>query len=552
MALLSNDSDAIVRGRRRIALALAAALVALTLGALCTPALALDGEDPLDEVPQKTETLKIDVDRPFGEAAALGLGSGTATLAPGRHEYWIDRFTMPKCGRDLYYLMDEGSDNDGRNDFLIDDRAFRPASGDSALRDYVPGNIVTYDDETYVVIGQIGYDDSISDYYGVAYPAYGSFVCDHPEVFWLGNQLWVTGMRFGGAGANFLLVCLSDRDQGYDMREDLYRSASSIRSDIAVRDNRVSQLLRETKGMDVYDRLGHFNDWLTEHNDYNIDVNLYDDTPYHLAYRSITALKGQTGSTGPVCDSYARAMKTLCDAAEIPCVYVCSNDHAWNYVQVRGRWYAIDVTWNDPTADYARPPKSGRETRNYFLVGSETVVERGETFASGHPVQNDVWNDRYPYAKNGPELSRSACPRTGREVVPVYRLLNPYTGEHLFTTRRSENADLPSLGWLREEIAWYGVAGTGTPVYRLSNPYNGDHHYTLDRNEYASLGRAGWRQEGVCWYAEDGGGIPVHRLYNPYNMGAGAHHLTTDYDEAVTMMRSGWRYEKVAFYGAGV
>lgn len=39
-----------------------------------------------------------------------------------------------------------------------------------------------------------------------------------------------------------------------------------------------------------------------------------------------------------------------------------------------------------------------------------------------------------------------------------------------------------------------------TTVYRLYNPSTGDHHYTTDSNEYATLSRIGWKQEGVAWY----------------------------------------------------
>ena len=54
--------------------------------------------------------------------------------------------------------------------------------------------------------------------------------------------------------------------------------------------------------------------------------------------------------------------------------------HAWNYVQMEnGEWYAVDVTWND------REKTSDDE---YFLVGSDTYVGGGCTFAQNHIAES--------------------------------------------------------------------------------------------------------------------------------------------------------------------
>ena len=47
------------------------------------------------------------------------------------------------------------------------------------------------------------------------------------------------------------------------------------------------------------------------------------------------------------CGSYARAMKFLCAAANIPCFTISTSTHTWNLVYVEGQWLHVDVSAND-------------------------------------------------------------------------------------------------------------------------------------------------------------------------------------------------------------
>ncbi len=136
-------------------------------------------------------------------------------------------------------------------------------------------------------------------------------------------------------------------------------------------------------------------------------------------------------------------------------------------------------------------------------------------------------------------------------TVPMYRLYNRWSGEHLFTTDYSEYSYLGSIGWTQEGVAWYAPASGGTPVWRLYNPYSGDHLYTGSASEYAYLGSIGWRQEGESFRSADAssGGAPIYRLYNRW-LTAGTHLFTTDYSEYSYLGTLGWSQEGEAFYAA--
>ncbi|MDR1690849.1 MAG: hypothetical protein LBR42_03260 [Candidatus Methanoplasma sp.] len=92
--------------------------------------------------------------------------------------------------------------------------------------------------------------------------------------------------------------------------------------------------------------------------------------------RSIYAHDAYGALAGPsnyaVCDGYSKAFLLLCEKEGIDCVIVLGTEiqdyinHAWNYVKMEdGKWYAIDVTWNDSSGNA------------YFLAG-------GETFFASH------------------------------------------------------------------------------------------------------------------------------------------------------------------------
>ena len=54
-----------------------------------------------------------------------------------------------------------------------------------------------------------------------------------------------------------------------------------------------------------------------------------------------------TGELKAACGSYARALKFLCAAADIPCFTISTKTHTWNLVYMDGQWLHVDVSAND-------------------------------------------------------------------------------------------------------------------------------------------------------------------------------------------------------------
>lgn len=75
------------------------------------------------------------------------------------------------------------------------------------------------------------------------------------------------------------------------------------------------------------------------------------------------------------CNGYAKAMQYLCDKAGIVSMVVTGEtpegaSHAWNVVDVDGKWYNLDCTWDDPLMD----PANYKNLRyNFFLVPDKWI-----------------------------------------------------------------------------------------------------------------------------------------------------------------------------------
>ena len=107
--------------------------------------------------------------------------------------------------------------------------------------------------------------------------------------------------------------------------------------------------------------------------DYIVNNTVYDDSlnSAHSAYGSMIVGKS-------VCEGYARAFGYICSKAGIKTVNVVgtataddghTENHMWNRVYLKKKWYDIDLTWDDPVMPYVE-----NKSYKYFLPGSATFA----------------------------------------------------------------------------------------------------------------------------------------------------------------------------------
>lgn len=378
--------------------------------------------------------------------------AGGLTLAEGNHELWVDRIAnLPDYAETFYQWLENNATADG-------------ALADPTLATERNGSYV-YKLETFE--GKVDFTYSAGDDmmalakeaakaalapraqltmdYAVA--MYSAFDRDHPEVFWLSGRSrcgysYSYGYSVNGsvATANYTVtVYFYLQAADFDVRSDDFCDPALIAAAIAQRDADVERILADCPDAPAAVQVEYLNRVLTETNAYNSAVAAGNSaSASEDAWRCISALAGRAGADAPVCEGYARAFKVLCDELEIPCVLtegeaISSLDdtpgaHMWNYVQIDGSWYAIDVTWNDPYVSWdPEAIVSGYERENWLLLGSETVVSEGLSYIESHVVDNTVTTDGIAF-DNGPVLAADAYvfPENLMDVSP-YRSGESYT-----------------------------------------------------------------------------------------------------------------------------
>lgn len=132
----------------------------------------------------------------------------------------------------------------------------------------------------------------------------------------------------------------------------------------------------------------------------------------------------------------------------------------------------------------------------------------------------------------------------------MYRVYNPNSGEHFYTSNKAEKDHLVNLGWKYEGIGWKAPTVSNYPVYRLYNANGGEHHYTMNVAEKNNLVKLGWKYEGIGWFSadpNDSNSVPLLREYNP-NAFANNHNYTVNKAEHEWLVSLGWKDEGKAWY----
>lgn len=201
-----------------------------------------------------------------------------------------------------------------------------------------------------------------------------AFIYDHPEIFWLRGGKCSYTVSAVGSDATGWVGYISKLTY---MPTVAFSGADSLVSEY---DAAVSAVVAQIRARADINGNGYIEQMeliMTAH-DYLCDRFYYDSVAYANYpttgdYRIFCSAGGFLDSvgTGVVCEGYAKSFKVICDQLGIPCVLIGGTvvqngkiqGHMWNGVQINGKWYLMDVTWDDTASGH---------TYKYFMVGDIT------------------------------------------------------------------------------------------------------------------------------------------------------------------------------------
>ena len=220
----------------------------------------------------------------------------------------------------------------------------------------------------YDILSQENGSDKLQEEYQTAIEA---FTYDNPDVFYIDvTKMYInieTIQKIFSTKYNVYLNSAKDPTyllDGFTSKEQIDQCESQV---IAVK----NQILNQIAGKNDIEKMRYIHDYL-------VDTIEYDQT---FVEKNIYNIYGALVSKTCVCEGYAKASQYLLNEAGLENVIITgtatnsdgkTENHAWNYVNIDEKWYAIDTTWDDPII-----VGGGKLTNTiryrYFLKGSSTM-----------------------------------------------------------------------------------------------------------------------------------------------------------------------------------
>lgn len=254
--------------------------------------------------------------------------------------------------------------------------------------------LIELGDEFSKVLEKNGGQEMLNDSYQSAVEAY---VYDNPEIFYLDTTHLYLNVETTVRGNYTTYRVYIDNGKQPSYLTETFDSADEVNQTIEELESAREQILSNATG-DDYEDIRMVHDYLVDHIEYETT----------LSKPEIFSIYGALINQEAVCEGYAKTFQYLVEGLDIPCLLISGRapnpdgeleNHAWNYVKLDGRWYAVDVTWDDPVVDdtlTAGLTKWTYQTR-YFLKGEES-------FSKDHTPDGQLTKDGMAFVY--PELSQ--------------------------------------------------------------------------------------------------------------------------------------------------
>lgn len=140
-------------------------------------------------------------------------------------------------------------------------------------------------------------------------------------------------------------------------------------------------------GMTTVEKALVLHDYLIKNTQYNDD----ESKEYRYSEWGIF-LKGKGN-----CQGYSMAYGILMQQAGIPVRYVVSESmmHMWNQIKIGGKWYHVDVTWDDPLDTRQKKDQYGLVLHDRFLCSTQKMKEKGYYGFGGKSAKSTKYDHKF-------------------------------------------------------------------------------------------------------------------------------------------------------------
>lgn len=182
-----------------------------------------------------------------------------------------------------------------------------------------------------------------------------SVMMDHPDAFWISTYYKSSTAKT--TDFRFELNDKIDKDKLSEMHQQLLDKADEIISMIP-------------DGASDYDKALFVHDYIAKNSEYDHPAAADPDVN-PMAFNAYGCLiEGKC-----VCAGYARAYSLILKRLGIECCYswgypYSGESHAWNYVMIDGKYYWVDVTWDDMDAENDGGPAV---VHTYFMINDDML-----------------------------------------------------------------------------------------------------------------------------------------------------------------------------------
>lgn len=207
------------------------------------------------------------------------------------------------------------------------------------------------------------YDDIVAGIEGLRYK-----ICDE-DAYTLEEWTKIYGLVYNQEPRLFYMSAKIKVGKLFYLTKDSAAINEMQKSIDAVADKLVAEAAGKSS---TFEKLKVFHDYLVLNSTFELkdEITNYNATIYNAF--------GSGEPQGNIqCAGYAKSMQYLCDKAGIVSMVVTGETstgqtHAWNVVDVDGKWYNLDATWDDVILN---TPNYKNIRYNYFLVPDSGIHE---------------------------------------------------------------------------------------------------------------------------------------------------------------------------------